>query len=126
MITPIGHGESNAAIHFAIAMLVVEISMNMFPITRIGDYFLMPMISPELQLDLRANRCLDLFDMANLMPPSILPGVRWFCRYGQSRFRYSCFFNRMMKRPKSCPECRTTARLDLFDQAISMLPSMLR
>ena len=72
MITPIGHGESNAAIHFAIAMLVVEKSMNTFPIAAIGDSFLMPSISLKLQLERLGRTWIDLICTLNRMVLSIL------------------------------------------------------
>ena len=72
MITPIGHGESNAAIHFAIAMLVVDISMNSHPVAGIGDYSLMPSISLKLQLERQSMVRIDLFNMTNRMVLSVL------------------------------------------------------
>ena len=72
MITPIGHGESNAAIHFAIAMLVVEISMNSHPVAGIGDYFLMPSISLKLQLERHSIARIDLFNTRDRTVLSVL------------------------------------------------------
>ena len=62
---PISHRQSNAAIHFAIAALVVGISMNTFPITGIGDYFLIPTMCLKLQLERLGRTCIDLFNALN-------------------------------------------------------------
>ena len=72
MITPIGHGESNAAIHFAIAMLVVEILMNSHPIPGIADFLIPLMISPNLQLERLRRTWIDLFNAMNRIVLSVV------------------------------------------------------
>ena len=81
MIRPVWHSESNAAIYFAIGVLVVKKSMNTFPITGIADYFLMPTMCLKLQLERLRRTCIDLFNALNPMVLSILRQLCWLWRY---------------------------------------------
>ena len=120
--TPIRCAESNGSLRLAISPLVVAL----WPNQRRFPRFFNPMtIGRKLQLEHHSRLEIDLFDAGNALVISDWPYHLWLLRYGQNRLRFSRFFNGMMNWPKSCAECRTTVRLDLFDHAISMLPSIL-
>src|SRR5204863_3176985 len=82
-------------------------------------------IGGNVLLERHSSLYIGLINALNLMVHSDWPYLRWLLLDRQSRLRFPRFFNRMMNWPKSCAECRTTVRLDLFDHAISMLPSIL-